>query len=160
MRLGNSVSNATRANRIMTPNDVMNVASGAPTPWNPGDTSEIRTEKVVTKHRNFSGEEADKLRIKAADRKRQAKNNRQAYQSLRAIEQSDASDQASFRGYQTTVARTTATKKKTDVAKATTLHNLTPQYAKMGYSVGAAHHEAQVKVGEYQALYADVASRW
>lgn len=160
MRLGSSGGNASKVNQIMTPNDVMNVASGAPTPWNPGDSSEIRTEKVVTKHKNFSREEADKLRLSAANRKRQAKNNRQAYQALRSIEQSDASDQASFRGYQTTVARTTATKKKTDVNKANTLYNLTPQYAKMGYSLGAAHHEAQMKVGEYQALYSDVDRRW
>ncbi|MBE9011027.1 hypothetical protein IQ250_12500 [Pseudanabaenaceae cyanobacterium LEGE 13415] len=160
MRLGSSIGNSSKVNRIMTPNDVMNVASGAPTPWNPGDTSEIRTEKVVTKHKNFSGEEADSLRLKAADRKRQAQNNRTAYKALRSIEQSDASDQANYRAYQTTVARTTATKKKSDVSKANTLYNLTPQYAKMGYSLGAAHHEAQMKVGEYQALYADVAKRW
>ncbi|WP_225895286.1 hypothetical protein [Leptolyngbya sp. NIES-2104] len=138
----------------------MNVASGAPTPWNPGDASEIRTEKVVTNHKNFTQEEADKLRVSAATRQRQAKVNRQAYKSLRSIEQSDASDQASFRGYQTTVARTTATKKKVDVNKANTLYNLTPQYAKMGYSLSAAHHEAEVRVSEYQALYSEVSKRW
>lgn len=160
MRLGTSGGNVSKVNQIMTANDVMNVASGAPTPWNPGDTSEIRTEKVVTKHKNFTQEEADKLRISAATRKRQAKNNREAYRALRSIESSDASDQANFRGYQTTVARTTATKKKSDVGKAKTLYNLTPQYAQMGYTLGAAHHDAQIKVQEYQALHADVDRRW
>ncbi len=160
MRLGTSSGNASKVNQIMSPNDVMNVASGAPTPWNPGDTAEIRTEKVVTKHRNFTQEEADKLRLSAATRKRQAKNNRQAYQALRSIESSDAADQASFRGYQTTVARTAATKKKADVNKAKTLYNLTPTYAQMGYTLGAAHHDAQMKVSEYQALYSDVDRRW
>lgn len=160
MRLGSSNGKMSKVNQIMTPNDVMNVASGAPTPWNPGDSSEVRTEKVVTKHRNFTQEEADKLRITAATRKRQAKNNRQAYQALRSIESSDAADQSSFRAYQTTVARTTATKKKADVSKAKTLYNLTPAYAQMGYSLGASHHDAQMKVSEYQALYSDVSNRW
>lgn len=160
MRLGSSSGKMSKVNSIMTPNDVMNVASGAPTPWNPGDSSEIRTEKVVSKHRNFTQEESDKLRVTAATRKRQAKNNREAYRALRSIEGADASDQASFRGYQTTVARTAASKKKADVGKAKALYNLTPQYAQMGYTLGAAHHDAQIKVSEYQALYSEVDRRW
>ena len=161
MRLGNGInSSAIGGHSIMNPNDIMNVASGAPTPWNPGDNKEIRSEKVVTQHRNFSKKEASDLRVKAATRTRQAKDNRQAYKSLRTIERADAADQASFRGYQTAVAKTTATKKGVDVAKAKALHNLTPAYANMGYSLGAAHSEAQVKVAEYQALYTEVNSRW
>lgn len=161
MRLGSTLnSNAIGGNSIMNPNDIMNVASGAPTPWNPGDNREIRTEKVVTQHRNFTKKEASELRVKAATRTRQSRDNRQAYKSLKTIERADAADQASFRGYQTAVANTTATKKKVDVAKAKTLHNLTPTYANMGYSLGAAHSEAQVKVAEYQAMYTEVNSRW
>jgi hypothetical protein len=161
MRLGNTLNNAAvNGNGIMNPNDIMNVASGAPTPWNPGDSREIRTEKVVTQHRNFTQKETDTLRVKAATRKRQSATNRKAYQALRKIEQADAMDQASFRGYQTAVATTTAKKKAVDVAKAKTLHNLTPAYANMGYSLGTAHSEAQVKVAEYQALYTEVNSRW
>lgn len=159
-KLGKRNGSNYHGNGIMTPNDVMNVSSGAPTPWNPGDTSEIRTEKVVTKHTNFTQEQADSLTIKAAERKHQAKNNRQAYKALRSIEQSDLSDQASFRGYQNTVARVAAGKKGADVAQAKALHNLTPKYANMGYSLGAAAHDATLKVQEYQALYGDVAKRW
>ena len=161
MRLGQNLRGGSAGvPSTMTPNDVMNVASGVPTPWNPGDNREIRTEKVVTQHRNFSQKEADELRVKAATRKRQAKVNRKAYQALRAIETADVSDQVAFRGYQTTVARAGATKKRADVAKAKTLHNLTPGYAQMGYSLSAAHDEAKVKVAELQALYTEVDRRW
>ena len=51
----------------------MHVASGAATPWNPGDNTEIRSKPVVTKHRNFSKKEADELRVNAAGKTRQAK---------------------------------------------------------------------------------------
>ncbi|MGV0028220.1 hypothetical protein [Phormidesmis priestleyi] len=138
----------------------MNVASGAVTPWNPGDSSEIRTKQVIAKHRNFTKKEADQLRLEAATRQRQAKNNRQAYKSLRTIERADGSDQATFRGYQTTVATVTAAKKGSDVGKAKVLNGLTPKYANMGYSLGASHEEAQVKVREYQAMYTEVSNRW
>lgn len=161
MRLGQSNRNSIgKDSNVMSPNDVMQVASGVPTPWNPGDSKEIRTEKVVTTHRNFSHKEADELRIKAASRQRQAKVNRKAYQALRKIETADVSDQAAFRGYQTTVARAAATKKRADVGKAKTLHSLTPAYAQMGYSLGAAHDEAKVRVAELQALHTEVDQRW
>ena len=145
---------------LMTPNDVMNVGSGAVTPWNPGDNSEIRTRQVEQKHRNFSKQEVQDLRVQAANRSAQSKLNRQAYKSLRKIEHADGADQVSFRGYQTTVAKVTAGKKGADVAKATVLHGLTPAYAKMGYTLGAAANEAQVRVQELQATYHQVNQRW
>lgn len=160
MRLGKSNGSQLGGNGIMTPNDVMTVASGVPTPWNPGDNKEIRTERVVTKHTNFSADQADSLTVKAAERKHQAKNNRTAYKALRSIESSDLSDQVAFRGYQNTVARVAAGKKGADVAQAKTLHGLTPKYAGMGYTLGAAAHDAQLKVQEYQALYGDVGKKW
>lgn len=138
----------------------MHVASGAATPWNPGDNTEIRSKPVVTKHRNFSKKEADELRVNAAGKTRQAKTNRQAYKSLRSIKRSDTSDHTAFRGYQTTVAGATAAKKGADVAKAKALYGLTGKYAGMGYSLGAAHDEAQVRVREYQALHTEVNNRW
>lgn len=158
--LGNNVAQSGQVSRVMSANDVMNVAHGAPTPWNPGDNSEIRTEAVVSRHKNFTKKEADGLRVKAATRTRQAKVNRQAYGALKKIERADATDQTTYRGYQTTVAGAVAVKKSADVAKAKTLHGLAPKYANMGYSLEAGHQEAQVKVQEYQALYTEVNSRW
>ncbi|PSB14399.1 hypothetical protein C7B65_26490 [Phormidesmis priestleyi ULC007] len=58
------------------------------------------------------------------------------------------------------VAGATAAKKGADVAKAKTLYGLTGKYAGMGYSLGAAHDEAQVRVREYQALHTEVNNRW
>ncbi len=145
---------------LMTPNDVMNVGSGAVTPWNPGDNSEIRTRQVEQKHRNFSKQEVQDLRVQAANRSAQSKLNRQAYKSLRKIEHSDGADQVSFRGYQTTVAKVAAAKKGADVAKTQVLHGLTPAYAKMGYSLGASATEAQTRVRELQATYQEVNQRW
>lgn len=156
----NNTTDSSKVAGGMTSKDVVSVAAGAVTPWNTGDNSEIRTEKVVVKHRNFSKKEADELRVKAAKRKREAKDNRKAYQALRKIESADATDQTSFRGYQTTVARVTATKKSADVAKAKTLAGLTPVYANLGYSLDDANTEAAVKVREYQELYAAVDNRW
>ncbi|MBW4540778.1 MAG: hypothetical protein KME43_16750 [Myxacorys chilensis ATA2-1-KO14] len=144
----------------MTPNDVMQVVSGAPTPWNPGDNSEIRTQEVISKHQNFTKKEADQLRVKAATRTKQSKDNRAAYAALRKIETADVRDQVAFRGYQTTVARAVAGKKGADVAKAKVLANLTPTYAGMGYTLGAAQSEAAVRVQELQALHSEVNKRW
>ena len=158
--LGNFLNSNDYSSQAMSPNDVMNVASGAVTPWNPGDNSEIRTEAVVGRHKNFTKSEADDLRVTAATRSRQAKVNRQAYGALRKIERSDASDQATFRGYQTAVASSTAAKKGADVAKAKTLNGLAPKYAQMGYSLGASHDEAQVRVREFQHLHTEVSNRW
>ncbi|NJO43818.1 MAG: hypothetical protein HC769_25520 [Cyanobacteria bacterium CRU_2_1] len=154
--IGNNTSSTVRIN----PNEVMRMDGQAITPWNPGDNSEIRTHQVVAKHKNFTKDEADKLRVQAATRTRQAKNNRQAYNALRKIENADAQDQQTYRQYQTTVAKTSASKKSADVGKAKTLYGLTGTYAKMGLSLGEAANEAQVKVAEYQALYSDVSRRW
>ncbi len=158
--LGKTISANNYGGTSMKPNDVMNVGSHAVTPWNPGDSSEIRTEQVVNRHKNFAKKEADDLRVKAKTRQRQAKTNRQAYKALTAIERADSSDQTAFRGYQTAVATVTAAKKGADVSKAKVLNGLTPKYANMGYSLGASSDEAQVKVREYQALYTEVNSRW
>lgn len=160
MRLGQS-RNAT-SNKLggMTPSDVMQVAGGAPTPWNPGDNSEIRTEQVISKHQNFSKKEVDQLRVKAATRKRQSKHNAKAYTALKTIETADTRDQVAFRGYQTGVARAVAAKKGADVNKAKTLAGLTPVYAGMGYSLGAAQDEATVRVAELRELHTDVNKRW
>ncbi|MGI0493422.1 hypothetical protein ACN4EG_16695 [Alkalinema pantanalense CENA528] len=153
-----SVLGKQMSQRGMTPNDVMNTKGI--TPWNPGDNSEIRTNQVEQRHRNFSKQEVDGLRVQAAQRTAQAKLNRKAYQSLSKIENADRSDHTAFRGYQTTVAKVTAGKKGADVAKATVLHGLTPAYAKMGYTLGAAANEAQVRVQELQATYHQVNQRW
>lgn len=153
-----SVLGKQMSQRGMTPNDVMNTKGI--TPWNPGDNSEIRTRQVEQQHRNFSKQEVDGLRVQAAKRTAEAKLNRKAYQSLSKIEHADRSDHTAFRGYQTTVAKVTAGKKGADVAKATVLHGLTPAYAKMGYTLGAAANEAQVRVQELQATYHQVNQRW
>jgi hypothetical protein len=154
---GNSLSNN---NGIMTPNDVMSVTSGVPTPWNAGDNKEIRSQPVVRQHRNFSQQEAADLTVKAANDKRQAQTNRQAYKALKSIEGSDVSNHTQFRAYQTTIAKGAAARKSADTNKAKALHGLTPAYARMGYSLGAAHDAAKVKVAEYQALYSEVGNRW
>jgi hypothetical protein len=148
-----------RAN-VMNPNDVVKSSSGVPTPWNPGDSAEIRTQPVVQRHRNFSREEVARLRVQAAQRGAQAKTNRQGYQALRKIEGADVSDQASFRSYQGTVAKGQVARTAADVGKAKTLLGVAPTYAKMGYSLGAAHSESQVRVAEVQATYAEVQNKW
>lgn len=162
MRLGSSSlnSNSLNGNSIMTPNDVMNVTNGVPTPWNPGDNKEIRSQPVRREHRNFSQQEAAELAVKAANEKRQAQVNRQAYKALKSIESSDVSNHTQFRTYQATIAKGAAARKTADTNKAKVLHGLTPAYARMGYSLGAAHDAAKVKVAEYQALYTEVGSRW
>lgn len=160
MKLGQTRNGTSGKVGGMTPNDVMQVAGGAPTPWNPGDNSEIRTEQVISKHQNFTTKEVDRLRVKAATRKRQSKTNAKAYAALKAIETADTRDQVAFRGYQTGVARAVAAKKGADVNKAKTLAGLTPVYAGMGYSLGAAQDEATVRVQELHALHTDVDKRW
>ena len=158
--LGRNVGTANQVSKVMSADDVMNVAKGAPTPWNPGDNSEIRTEQVIARHKHFTKGEANQLREKAATRTRQAKTNRQAYGALKKIERADTSDQVTYRGYQTAVAGAAVSKKGADVAKANTLHGLAPRYAKMGYSLEAGHEEAATKVREYQNLYTEVSGRW
>lgn len=145
---------------VMNPNDVMQAGKGVMTPWNPGDRSEVRTESVVTRHRNFSAGEVERLRVKAAQRTHQAALNAKAYQSLRKIEGADRTDQVNYRSYQTTVAKAAAGKKQADVTSAKAMNGLAAQYAKMGYSLGASNNEASVKAAEFQALYTGNARKW
>lgn len=158
--LGNKLHDRTSTTHVMTPNEVMQVGKGVPTPWNPGDRSEVRTEQVRHRHGNFSQHQADTLRVKAARRTYEAKVNAQAYQSLKKIENADRSDQANFRGYQTTVAKVAAGKKSADVASAKAMNGLTGKYAQMGYSLGASNHDTSTKVAEFQALYTGTARKW
>lgn len=160
MQLGKRNNASGGRNTGMTPDDVMNVAAGACTPWSTGDNSEIRTEQVISKHQNFTAKEVNELRVKAATRKRQSKTNAKAYAALKSIETSDTRDQVAFRGYQTVVARAVAGKKGADVNKAKALAGLTPVYAGMGYSLGAAQNEATVRTQELHALHSEVDKRW
>jgi hypothetical protein len=154
-----SAGQTNRAN-VMNPNEVMKTGSGVPTPWNPGDDSEIRTKPVIQHHRNFKREEVAKLRVEASGRKAQAKLNRKGYAAMRGIEQADVSDQVAYRGYQGAVAKGQVTRKAADAGKAKTLLGTMPTYAKLGYSLGEAHTEAQTRVAEVQATYAEVQNKW
>jgi hypothetical protein len=158
--LGKNLNRTAGVTHTMTPNDVMNVGKGIPTPWNPGDRSEVRTEQVRTRHKNFTQKEADDLRVKAAQRTHQAKVNAQGYQALKKIENADRSDHTNYRNYQTTVAKVAAGKKGADVASAKAMNGVATKYAQMGYSLGASNHETSNKVAEFQALYTGVSRKW
>lgn len=156
-----TASRAQAAGQQLQPQNVMKIGTAnAITPWNPGDSREIRTEAIVANHRTFTKVEADSLEIKAAQRKREAENNRRAYRALKKVEAADTSDQVAYRGYQSAVATNIAQKKAADVAKAKTMYGLTDRYAKLGYGTAAAYEKTVHRVHEYQETYAEVKTRW
>lgn len=158
--LGKNLHERAGTTHLMTPNDVMQAGKGVVTPWNPGDRSEIRTEQVRTRHRNFTPAQVDVLRVKAAQRTHQAKINAQGYQALRKIEKADRQDHTNYRNYQTAVAQVAAAKKGADVTSAKAMNGVAAKYAQMGYSLGASNHETSTKVAEFQAIYTGVSRKW
>ena len=152
---------ADRALKSLDPTRILeNATRDGLTPWASGDSRQIQTVKPKRTHHNFTQQEVEDLRVKAADRKRQVKLNVQGYKAQAKIESLDAADQSARNTYQVRSAKATEAKAKSDGNKAKALYGMTTNYANLNYGLRASHQEAQVQVREAQALFADIKAKY
>lgn len=121
------------------------------TPLNQNSWESIRTQSVVVSPTYFTKEQADNLKKLARQKKLEATQTKRAYKSLKTLEKTDTTVHVEHRNYQKTVAKSEATKQRSNASLSRQLHRLRPEYVQMGKSIERAESKAERRITELKA---------
>lgn len=121
------------------------------TPLNQNNWDSIRTQSVVVSPTYFNKEQADNLRKLAKQKKLEATQTKRAYKSLKTLEKTDTTVHVEHRNYQKTVAKCETDKQRSNASLSRKLHQLRPEYVRMGRSIERAEVKADIRIAELRA---------
>ncbi|MBW4667209.1 MAG: hypothetical protein KME60_07140 [Cyanomargarita calcarea GSE-NOS-MK-12-04C] len=121
------------------------------TPLNQNNWDSIRTQSVVVSPTYFNKEQAENLRTLAKQKKQEVTQTKRAYKSLKTLEKTDATVHTEHRNYQKTVAKCETDKQRSNASLARKLHQLRPEYVRMGRGIERAEAKADTRIAELRA---------